>query len=283
MIPRLAWVAIAVLVSILTGCSPDRQSARVDAAALAASSGLRRMDISTGTFALVSHVRFGNAPVLRIYFEGDGHAWLTRATPSDDPTPWNPVALKLASVDPAPSVAYLARPCQYVDLDSDRYCRRYYWTDGRFAESVIASMNAAVDQLLVASGARSLELVGFSGGGAVAVLIAARRHDVVNIRTVAAVLDTTVWTEQQHLGLLTGSLNPADFADALVDIPQRHFRGTEDSIVDDAVVRAFVGRFRRHGCVSGESVAGAGHGDGWDSRWPLLLRESVRCAGPENP
>jgi pimeloyl-ACP methyl ester carboxylesterase len=240
------------------------------------------MDIPTGTFSLVSHVRFGSAPVLRVYIEGDGHAWLTRAVPSDDPTPWDPVALKLAAVDPAPSVAYLARPCQYVAPASDPYCREYYWTDGRYAEPVIASMNAAVDRLLEASGARSLELVGFSGGGAVAVLIAARRHDVIDIRTVAAVLDTVAWTEQQHLGPLTGSLNPADFTDALADIPQRHFSGAEDSIVNEGVARAFVDRFSRRGCVAAEIVAGAGHGDGWDSRWPQLVREPVRCAGPAN-
>ncbi len=266
----------------LAACSAEHRAVRVDAAALAASAGLRRMDIGTGTFSLVSYARFGNTPALRVYIEGDGHAWQTRTVPSDDPTPWDPVALKLAATDPAISLAYLARPCQYVAVDSDRYCRRYYWTDGRFAESVIASMNAAIDQLLVASGARSAELVGFSGGGTVAVLIAARRHDVVNIRTVAAVLDIVAWTQQKHLGPLTGSLNPADFTDALMDIPQTHYTGAEDSIVNDGVARAFVGRFRRLGCVTAEIVAGAGHGEGWAARWPRLLRNPVRCAIPPN-
>jgi pimeloyl-ACP methyl ester carboxylesterase len=268
--------------AILAACSAGQRAVRVDAAALAASAGLRRIDVSTGTFSLVSYVRFGNAPVLRVYIEGDGHAWLTRTRPSDDPTPWDPVALKLAAVDPAPSVAYLARPCQYVAPASDRYCQEYYWTDGRYAEPVIAGMNAAIDRLLLASGARTLELVGFSGGGAVAVLIAARRRDVINIRTVAAVLDTAAWTGQQHLGPLTGSLNPADFTDALADIPQHHFSGAEDTIVNDGVTRTFVGRFSRLGCVTAEIVAGVGHADGWDSRWPRLLREAVRCADPAN-
>jgi len=280
MIRHLGWLAGAALVALLAGCSAGTRAVRVDAAALAASAGLRRLDIRTRTFSLVSYVRFAHAPVLRVYIEGDGHAWMSRSEPSDDPTPWNPVALKLAAVDPAPSVAYLARPCQYGVRESDRDCQQLYWTDGRYAELVIASMNAAIDQLLVASGARSLELVGFSGGGAVAVLIAARRRDVIDIRTAAAVLDIAAWTQRQHLSPLTGSLNPADFADRVTEIPQLHFSGAEDSVVDEGVSRAFAGRFRHLDCVTFTIVEGVGHGDGWAVRWPMLLKNPVRCSGP---
>jgi len=102
---------------------------------------------------------------------------------------------------------------------------------------------------------------------------------VINIRTVAAVLDTATWTDHQHLSPLTGSLNPADFADRLTDIPQIHFRGSEDAIVDEGVSRAFARRFRRADCFDIETLVGLGHADGWDARWPLLLREPVRCSG----
>jgi pimeloyl-ACP methyl ester carboxylesterase len=263
---------------VLAACS-DGQDARVNAAGIAASAGLRRMDIRTGTFDLVAYVRFAAAPVLRVYIEGDGHAWMRRDTPSEDPTPWNPVALDLAAVDPAPSVAYLARPCQYIAAGTDPGCRVYYWTEGRYAEPVIASMNAAIDRLLAASGAESLELIGFSGGGSVAALVAARRQDVANLRTVAANLDTAAWTAEQRLSRLTGSLNPADFTDKLAYLPQMHFSAADDSVVGIAVVRAFQGRFARRNCVGAETVPGVGHGDGWQAVWPSLLRRPVRCAG----
>ena len=269
------WFGVLLL---LAACA-DGLDSRIKAARIAASAGLNRMDIPAEMFDLAAYARFAASPVLRVYIEGDGHPWARPDTPSDDPTPWTPVGLELAALDPSLSVAYLARPCQFGTPGKDRNCGVYYWTDGRYAEPVIASLNAAIDLLLAASGAHSLELIGFSGGGALATLIAARRHDVANLRTVAANLDTADWTARQRLSPLTGSLNPADFAERLQGLPQTHFSGAADSVVDIAVTRAFVGRFVRTDCVDIEIVPGAGHADGWQALWPALLRRPVRCVG----
>ena len=269
------WFCIALA---LTACA-EGQDARGNAAHIAALAGLRRMDIPAGTFALAAYVRFAADPVLRVYIEGDGHAWMRQDSPSEDPTPWTPIALQLAAADPAGSVAYLARPCQFIGVGTNPACRVDVWTDGRYAEPIIASMNTAIDRLLAASGARSLELVGFSGGGSVAALIAARRHDVVGLRTVAANLDTAAWIAKAHLSPLTESLNPADFAERLQNLPQIHFSGADDTVVDISVGRAFEARFARRDCVGIEIVPGAGHVDGWLALWPALLRRPVRCVG----
>ena len=239
---------VPCLVLLLAACA-DGGDARPNADRIAASGGLARTELSTRPFRLVGYVRFAAVPVLRVYIEGDGHAWASPDRPSDDPTPWSPVALALAARDPSASVAYLGRPCQYVAQGADPACEAYFWTDGRYHESVIASVNAAIDRLRAASGAMTLELVGFSGGGAVAALIAARRHDVANLRTVAANLDIADWTARQRLRPLRGSLNPADEADRLVALPQIHFSGSEDAVVDTAVARAYRARFARTGCV----------------------------------
>jgi hypothetical protein len=37
-----------------------------------------------------------------LYIEGDGYAWKNRHEPSNDPTPMNPVAMRLAAADPHP-------------------------------------------------------------------------------------------------------------------------------------------------------------------------------------
>ena len=269
------WFGVVLL---LAACA-DGLDSRITAARIAASAGLNRMDIPAEMFDLAAYARFAASPVLRVYIEGDGHPWARPDTPSDDPTPWTPVGLELAALDPSLSVAYLARPCQFGTPGKDRNCGVYYWTDGRYAEPVVASLNAAIDRLLAASGAHSLELIGFSGGGALATLIAARRHDVANLRTVAANLDTADWTVRQRLSPLAGSLNPADFAERLQGLPQTHFSGAADSVVDIAVTRAFVGRFVRTDCVDIEIVPGAGHADGWQALWPALLRRPVRCVG----
>ena len=47
---------------------------------------------------------------LHVYLEGDGVPWITRTLIALDPTPRNPLALRLMALDPAPAL-YLARPC----------------------------------------------------------------------------------------------------------------------------------------------------------------------------
>jgi len=261
---------------LLVGCANGRD-ARPNAERIAAAGGLSRIELAAPPFRLVAYTRFAPSSVLRVYIEGDGHAWASPDQPSDDPTPWSPVALSLAVRDPAASVAYLGRPCQYVLPGSDGACESFFWTDGRYHETVIASMNAAVERLRLMSGAKMLEFVGFSGGGAVAALIAARRHDVANLRTVGANLDTAEWTARQRLRPLRNSLNPADFADRLALLPQIHFSGREDSVVDTAVARAYRARFTHPACIDIAVVSGAGHGTGWAEPWPDLLRRAMPC------
>ena len=50
---------------------------------------------------------------LMIYIEGDGNAWDKKHLLSKNPTPKNPLALKLVAKDTADSILYIARPCMY--------------------------------------------------------------------------------------------------------------------------------------------------------------------------
>ena len=54
---------------------------------------------------------------LFVYVEGDGLACLDARTPSSDPTPADPVALRLAAADPGAAVLYIGRPCQFLASD----------------------------------------------------------------------------------------------------------------------------------------------------------------------
>ena len=97
-----------------------------------------------------------------------------------DPTPVNPLALQLALRDPSGAAVYLARPCQFVAAPDKRECARAYWTEQRFSPAVIAASLEAISQLKQRYGAQRLVLVGYSGGGAVASLVAAQRGDVAH-------------------------------------------------------------------------------------------------------
>jgi hypothetical protein len=161
--------------------------------ALARAAGFRRLIIRTAAFSLLACVK-GEGPVARLYIEGDGHARRDRSTPSDDPTPWQPAALELAAVDPAATVAWLVRPHQYLLKDNDTNCVPIWWIGWRYHESVIVSGSEAPQRLRLVMRAKRLELVGFSGGGVVAALVAPRQKDIANLRTVAANQDIALWT-----------------------------------------------------------------------------------------
>lgn len=64
---------------------------------------------ATDDFTLLTYLPpiSGAVNTLTIHIEGDGLAWINSSTPSSDPTPTNPLALRLALLDTAPSV-YLA-------------------------------------------------------------------------------------------------------------------------------------------------------------------------------
>ncbi len=277
-LPSVAGVIAAGLI-LLAGCAGSGgDAARARADLLAQGAGLHRVDIATSRFRLVAFMRAARpAAMLRVYIEGDGHAWRTPDTPSADPTPWSPVALELAVRDPAPAVAWLARPCQYVAPGSDPFCREQFWTDARYSAPVIASVAQALDQLKLLAGASQLELVGYSGGGAVAVLVAVRRNDLASLRTVAAYLDTALWTSEHAVTPLWNSLNPADAAAHLAMLPQIHFVGGADSVVDESVVRSYAKAAGRSGCLAVVVTPGLRHGDDWAEAWPRLLLRSPAC------
>jgi poly(3-hydroxybutyrate) depolymerase len=206
-----------------------------------------------------------------VYIESDGAPWRFADEPPADPTPQRPLVLTMAASDPATAVAYLGRPCQYLSAPDVNKCNPQLWMRGRFADEAVAAMNSAVDRMKQTYGAAAVNLVGYSGGGAMAALIAARRTDVSCLVTIAAPLDTRAWTEDLRVSALDLSLNPVDEADKLRTVRQTHFRGMRDKIVAPATTRRFFDR------VTGATVidrATFGHECCWAEQWRELQRSS---------
>jgi dienelactone hydrolase len=265
---------------LLSACSATALDERRAASALVGTdAGWQPIKLDTGDFVLtafVPPVKLKQASTLTIYIEGDGLAWLSRSTPSLDPTPLNPVGLKLALRDPSNAVVYLARPCQFVANDDKRSCQRKYWTHQRFAPEVIAASVNAVEQLKRRAGADRLVLVGYSGGAAVASLVAAQRRDVVQLITVAGTLDHPTWTQELHLSPLEGSLNPSDAWEQLQSLPQTHFVGAQDSIISISVARAYAAHFPLAAPLTIKTLPAFDHHCCWVEHWPQLLEEVAR-------
>ncbi|NBO18552.1 MAG: alpha/beta hydrolase [Proteobacteria bacterium] len=268
MIGRILALAAAAL---LAGCGPSNQELRGETAKLAASVGMRERVLHTGgSFDIYALERIRNpAAAIRIYIEGDGNAWLTRSQPSPDPTPLNPTALQLAMEDNATNVVYLGRPCQYVRSGA---CNRRIWTLAQFSEPAVASMNAALNQYA----GHKLELVGYSGGGGMVMLLAARRNDVISLRTVAGNIDTQSFTNHHHVSALEGD-NPAAYRAKTSMIPQIHFTGEKDKVVPPLLAAAYQASLPASNCSRVLVVPGADHATGWQEQWKSLVSQSPAC------
>lgn len=270
-------VSLAVLV--LGSCSPYFLHNQRKAEYYAVSAGWDYRLVEVGPYAIVSALsprRDASAP-LAIYLEGDGMAYVAPTRPSADPTPDDPLALRLALAHSGGPAAYLARPCQYVMTSG---CAVALWTSHRYSPQVLEAMGRAIDVLKSRAGATRLILVGYSGGGALAVLLAASRDDVAGLVTVAANLDLSLWTSLQGLTPLRGSLDPAAVAQKVASIPQVHFVGGRDRVVPPQVAEAFLDRSGDGDHSRLARTASFDHICCWVDAWPSLLGQAVLSAVP---
>ena len=268
----------AGLCCALSGCklAPEKRDA---VSQRAATGGFEAAQIIAGRFKLFTLARGleTHAP-LTVYIEGDGRAWRRGSQPPKDPTPKYPVALELAMRDQSPAVLYIARPCQWLDAQDLQTCSVNYWANLRYAEEVITAVNDTIDQLIAqrpsASDEAAVGLVGYSGGGTVAALVAARRADVAWLVTVSANLDHEAWTRLGELTPLSQSLNPTDFAAQLSNIPQLHLIGENDKIVPIEVLRSYADALHSDR-VAVEPVAEFSHRCCWEEIWPARLERFI--------
>ncbi|MBI3506662.1 MAG: alpha/beta hydrolase [Proteobacteria bacterium] len=278
--PAFKYLAIALLGLSAAGCQDVERlivgaQAQADRTAAVAAMAPRR--IAAGPFDLQGYLRVPAAPAARltVYLESDGRAWIDQWTISADPTPVRPFVLEMAGADPAVAVGYVARPCQYQAAGKPQACHPAYWTNERFAPVVVGATDAAIDQLMRAARARELVLVGYSGGGVLAALVAARRSDIVGLVTVAAPLDHARWTGLHAISPLQGSLNPVDFAARLATIPQIHLVGARDTVVPAAPVESYVSRLPDRRRTRVLEVAGQTHDCCWVDAWRGLLAREI--------
>lgn len=213
--------------------------------------------------------------VLQVYLEGDGAPWWAQRVPPTDPTPRSSVALPLALGETHAPVAYLARPCQFLSALDRSSCPVEWWTSARWSEPVIALTEQALDVLLQVSGARELVLTGHSGGGTLALLVAARRQDVRCVLTVASPLDVQAWTQGHGVTPLHGGGNPADVPVTSLTFQSRHLMGMEDRVVPATAVGRYGARLQPGQIVS---VPALGHLQGWVSWWRAPGDEQARLS-----
>ncbi|SIN98771.1 alpha/beta fold hydrolase [Halodesulfovibrio marinisediminis] len=228
--------------------------------------------IRTLRYDIVAYTKYGVSKDIVIYIEGDGRAWYTSSRPSSDPTPVPPLALALAIKDPAENVVYLARPCQFTGGIDARNCDTNVWTFARMSDEVIISMDEAISTAKQQSGAKNIHLVGYSGGGGIAILIAARRDDIASIRTIAGNINTQLWTDLHDITPLYDSISPENYAHKISHIPQVHYVGAEDKNIPSSIARSFGNRSKADS-LRIITVPKCSHTKGWETAWSTLLQQ----------
>ena len=245
---------------------------------LAAAQGFVRSTIDAGGFSLLTYQKpssaspavTGSVPVvddtLHVYLEGDGSPWRHRSIIMADPTPRHPLMLRLMGMEAQPA-AYLGRPC-YNGTSAEPPCENSLWTSGRYSKAVIDSMASALQVLARRFDARRIWLIGHSGGGALAMLLAEEVPAVTRVVTVAANLDTDAWTLHHGYTPLYGSLNPAARPSLRTDVWQWHLVGGLDRVVPAQLVRPFI---MRQSQASAFEIDRFSHGCCWEQIWPEVL------------
>jgi len=220
---------------------------------------MRFMPLSANGYTLFAtyHISQTGAP-LKIYIEGDGHAFDRHGQPTDDPTPESTFVRELAAKDSSLNVVYLARPCQYI---KSTRCQVLDWTTGRYNEDAVKATQEAVLSLMKKARAEKVILIGYSGGAQMALFFADKYPEKVQeVITIAGVLHHEDWTAWHGDTPLSKSLP----SPALASVPMRHFVGTKDTVVPPALSKKWTDSLIK--------VKGASHDKGFDKIFPDIWK-----------
>jgi pimeloyl-ACP methyl ester carboxylesterase len=224
--------------------------------------------------------------LLVVFIDGDGSPWVDHGRRvASDPTPRAPLALELA-IRTSESVLYVGRPC-YLGLMRDG-CSEEVWTSERYSAAVVASMVAATTTYVAAHNFQRVLIVGYSGGGALAVLMASHWSNPLNVAasgspstpvardmppvagvvTIAGNLDPDAWTRLHDYLPLTGSLNPAVAPALPTSLREWHLVGDRDANVPSSAAQLYLQR------LSPDRIwryASFDHACCWVREWPAAF------------
>jgi len=261
-LPHAALVALLAAGGIAGCASPAR---KYDSAALSAN-----FSEHTIKGARFHHQIYRNGHALRdgalhVFIEGDASVKqaLRRAPP--DPTPRSLLMLRLMQEDKAQAIL-LGRPCYHGTFTQDR-CEIRHLGPERYSAEVIESMTAALQDELDHAGARQVIFFGYSGGGTVAMLMAAQHPGTAAIVTLGGNLDNAALVAYHNSPPLSGSLDPALLPAFPSSVVQLHFFGALDMNVPASLAQKTLARQNVRSVI----FPGIDHECCWRDVWPEIL------------
>ncbi|MFT4562858.1 MAG: hypothetical protein ACI9BW_002607, partial [Gammaproteobacteria bacterium] len=252
--PWMIKIATVVILFALSGCESPATRFDVDARR----SGFER--VVAGGLVLYQNGQLVDGRPIHFYIDGDGTPSLGHGRISMDPTSRNRLILDLIRADTATSVL-VGRPCYYGGSNG---CSSKQWTTGRYSKEVVDQLLATINPIIRRFPDSKIVLVGYSGGGTLAMLAAPGLDRVDAVVTIAANLDTRAWLEHHGYSPLEGSMNPADQAPLPPRIGQFHFFGGDDDNVPARLAKRTISRQEN---AEVEIIDGFGHRCCWPQIW----------------
>ena len=271
-------VLILVFILLLVGCQVVSEKGN---ALLNSDNNVHWFRGTAFDHLMVTRLKPDYHSALHVYIEGDGRPWVQNKYIADNPDPSYPLALHLMAMDSESSL-YLGRPCYFRSLDRDQQaggkpCDPYYWTHGRYSEKVVASMVSALEAFLLDVPASQVTVIGYSGGGTIAYLMAARTDKINRVVTVAGNMDIRRWCDHHRFSQLEGSNNPADM-DLPGRVQQLHLIGARDRNVPATISRDFASNKNKNFVV----FPNFDHRCCWERDWQVITQQYLLVDSPKN-
>ncbi len=204
-----------------------------------------------------------------IYLEGDGLVINIRGEVAQNPTPTDPMALKLASIDNREtSKIVINRPFHYTNrINADSK----YWTTARYSHEVIQAIYDVIKICQERFNFETIEIVAYSGGAAVALLLAPKFNNLTKIISFAGNLDHVNWTKHHKAQPLFESLDPLKNKALLAKISQTHFVGESDDNTTCELAQIYKQKVGPDN-ITIVPVPGFTH----DSNWPEIWKSQIK-------
>ncbi|MEM7070327.1 MAG: hypothetical protein AAF403_01035 [Pseudomonadota bacterium] len=232
--------------------------------------GFESIILSAEVFDVAAWANIKNAhQPISIFIEGDGFAYYSRHHISDDPTPTNAIAAKIAVNDLSDNRIYLARPCQYIinHGSNSTHCRPSIWTRDRFSKNMLILYHDLLDELAERYNNKSgFHIVGYSGGGVFATLLGMFRDDVIDATAIASPLDIKAFIRYHRLSRLY-AVNPFDYKKRLYNTNLTLYLGSDDQIINKDVLEDFLDDMAGRKNFKLIEIENFEHEDDWHHIW----------------
>jgi len=200
--------------------------------------------------------------VVQVYIGGDGQPWLDKGKRiAADPTRFDHTSLALWQKSKQAAL-FLGRPCYYLEAMPEA-CSAKLWTSARYSEVVVEAMLDALRSLQKKYAIQAFHLIGYSGGGSLAVLMAARESSITKVVSIAANIPMQQWTEQHAYLPLQDSLNPRLYMPLAK--PHLLLLADEDEQVPLSLFKSWLPTWQLEPSFSVSIKAGFDHDCCWDS------------------